>query len=92
MNTIFLFKTFYTFIVKVNGGHQLGKRQVLKHHTTYHVKQQPSGNLCGFFVCVNMLCFGSQPFTNMYFTVIVYFYICISYFTDTFSCYIVAGL
>jgi hypothetical protein len=49
----------------VDGGHQLGKRQVLKHHTTYHVKQQPPGNLCGFFVCVNMLCFGSQPFTNI---------------------------
>jgi hypothetical protein len=31
----------------------------------YHVKQQSSGNSCGFFVCINMLCFGSQPFTNV---------------------------
>jgi hypothetical protein len=38
---------------------------VLKHHTTYHVKQQPPGNSCGIFVCINMLCFGLPPFTNV---------------------------
>jgi hypothetical protein len=62
---MFLFRTFDTFVVKVDGGHQPGKRRVLKHHTTYHVKQQHLGNSCGFFVCINMLCFGSQPFTNI---------------------------
>jgi hypothetical protein len=56
---------FDTFIVKVDGGHQPGKRWVFKHHTTYHVKQQPLGSSCDFFVCINMLCFGSQPFTNV---------------------------
>jgi hypothetical protein len=65
MNIIFLFRAFDTFAIKVDGGHQPGKRRVLKHHTTYHVKQQPLGNSCGFFVCINMLCFGSQPFTNV---------------------------
>jgi hypothetical protein len=65
MNIMFLFRTFDTFVVKVDGGHQPGKCRVLKHHTTYHVKQQASDNSCGFFVCINMLCFGSQPFTNV---------------------------
>jgi hypothetical protein len=31
--------TFDTFVVKVDEGHQPDKYQVLKHHTTYHVKQ-----------------------------------------------------
>jgi hypothetical protein len=62
---MFLFRAFDTFVVKVDGGHQPGKRRVLKHHTTYHVKQQPLYNSCDFFVCINMLCFGSQPFTNV---------------------------
>jgi hypothetical protein len=62
---MFLFRVFVTFVVKVDGGHQPGKRRVLKHHTTYHVKQQPLVNSCGFFICINMLCFGSQPFTNV---------------------------
>jgi hypothetical protein len=52
-------------VVKVDGGHQPVKHRVLKHHTTHHVKQQSPGNSCGFFVCINMLCFGSQPFTNI---------------------------
>jgi hypothetical protein len=62
---MFLFSAFDTFVIKMDGGHQPGKHQVLKHHTTYHVKQQLPDNLCGFFVCINMLCFGSQPFTNV---------------------------
>jgi uncharacterized membrane protein len=62
---MFLFRDFDTFVVKVDGGHQPGKCRVLKHHITYHVKQQPPGNSCGFFVCINMLCFGSQSFTNV---------------------------
>jgi hypothetical protein len=62
---MFLFRALDTFVVKVDGGHQPGKYRVLKHHTTYHVKQQPLGNSCGVFVYVNMLCFGSQPFTNV---------------------------
>jgi hypothetical protein len=62
---MFLFRAFDTFFVKVDGGHQSGKRRVLKHHTTYHIKQQPPGNSCGFFICISMLCFGSQPFTNV---------------------------
>jgi hypothetical protein len=62
---MFLFRAFDTFVVKVDGGHQPGKRRVLKYHTTYHVKQQPPDNSCDFFVCINMLCFGSQPFTNV---------------------------
>jgi hypothetical protein len=62
---MFLFRFFYIFVIKVHGGHQLDKRRVLKHHTTYHVKQQPLSNSCGFFVCINMLCFGLQPFTNV---------------------------
>jgi hypothetical protein len=65
MNIMFLFRAFDTFVVKMDGGHQPGKHRVLKHHTTYHVKQQLSGNSCGFFVCINMLCFGSQPFINV---------------------------
>jgi hypothetical protein len=65
MNIIFLFRAFDTFVVKVDGGHQPDKRRVLKHHTTYHVKQQHLGNSCSFFVCINMLCFLSQPFTNV---------------------------
>jgi hypothetical protein len=62
---MFLFRDFDTFVVKVDRGHQSGKRQVLKQYTTYHVKQQSPDNSCGFFVCINMLCFGSQPFTNV---------------------------
>jgi hypothetical protein len=62
---MFLFKPFDTFVIKVDGGHQPGKHRVLKHHTTYHVKQQPPCNSCVFFVCINMLCFRSQPFTNV---------------------------
>jgi hypothetical protein len=62
---MFLFRAFNTFVIKEDGGHQPGKRWVLKHHTKYHVKKQPPGNSCGFFVCINMLCFGSQPFTNV---------------------------
>jgi hypothetical protein len=65
MNIMFLFRAFDIFVVKVDGGHQPGKCRVLKQHTTYHVKQQPLGNSCGFFVCINMLCFGSQTFTNV---------------------------
>jgi hypothetical protein len=38
---MFLFRDFDTFVVKVDGGHQPGKCRVLKHHITYHVKQQP---------------------------------------------------
>jgi hypothetical protein len=56
---------FDTFVIKVDGGQQPGKRWVLIHHTTYHVKQQHPGNSCVFFVCINMLCFGSQSFTNV---------------------------
>jgi hypothetical protein len=62
---MFLFRTFDIFVITVDGGHQPGKRRVFKHHTTYHVKQQPPGNSCGFFVCINMVCFRSQPFTNV---------------------------
>jgi hypothetical protein len=65
MNIMFLFRAFDTFVVKVDGGHQPGRRRVFKHHSTYHVKQQPPGNSCDFFVCINMLCFRSQPFTNV---------------------------
>jgi hypothetical protein len=65
MNIMFLFRAFDTFVIKVDGGHRLGKCRVLKHHTTYHVKQQPPGNSCSFFVCINMLCFGLQLFTNV---------------------------
>jgi hypothetical protein len=65
MNIMLLFRAFHTFVIMVDGGHKPGKYQVLKHHTTYHVKQQPLGNSCGFFVCINMLCFGSQAFTNV---------------------------
>jgi hypothetical protein len=57
MNIMFLFRAFDTFVIKVDGGYQPGKRQVLKH--------QPPGNSCDFFVCINMICFGSQPFTNV---------------------------
>jgi hypothetical protein len=62
---MFWFRAFNTFVVNVDGGHEPGKRRVLSHRTTYHAKQQPPGNSCGFFVCINMLCFGSQPFTNV---------------------------
>jgi hypothetical protein len=34
---MFLFRAFDTFVVKVDGGHQLSKRRVLKHHTTYRM-------------------------------------------------------
>jgi hypothetical protein len=36
---MFLFRAFDTFVIMVDGGHQPGKRQVLKHHTIYHIKQ-----------------------------------------------------
>jgi hypothetical protein len=62
---MFLFRAFETFVIKVDGGHQPGKHRVLKHHTTYHAKQQHLCNSCGFFIFINMLCFGSQPFTNV---------------------------
>jgi hypothetical protein len=62
---MFLFRAFDTFVIKVDGGHQPSEHRVLKHHNTYHVKQQPPDNSCGFFVCINMLCFGLQPFTNV---------------------------
>jgi Ulp1 family protease len=65
MSIMFLFRAFGTFVIKVDGGDQPGKHRVLKHHTTYHVKQQPPGNSCGFFVCTNMLCFVLQPITNV---------------------------
>jgi hypothetical protein len=80
---MFLFKAFDIFIIKVDGEHQPGKRQVLKHHTTYHVKQQPPGNSCGFFICINMLCFGSQPFTNV--SVILFICTLLSSFIFTYA-------
>jgi hypothetical protein len=65
MNIMFLFRSFDTFVIKVDEGHQLGKRLVLERHTIYHVKQQPPDNSCGLFACINMICFGSQSFTNV---------------------------
>jgi hypothetical protein len=46
--------------IKVLGGHTKSKRRKIKHHTIFKVKQQPAGNICGFFVCIDMLVFGSQ--------------------------------
>jgi hypothetical protein len=62
---MFLFRAFDWYVVKVDGGHQGGKRRVLKHHTKFEVAQQPPGNTCGFFVCINMLCLGDQPFSDV---------------------------
>jgi hypothetical protein len=99
MNIIFLFSAFDIFVVKVDGGHQSGKRRVLKHHTIYHVKQQPLGNSCGFFVCINMLCFRSQPFTNVSVSLFICTLLASLIFTYVFHLllihffyYIVAGL
>jgi hypothetical protein len=47
-------------VVKVLGAHPKGKRRKLKHHTTFSFKQQPPGNTCDFFVCLNMVAFGAQ--------------------------------
>jgi hypothetical protein len=82
---MFLFRAFDTFVIKVDGGHQPGKRQVLKHHTIYHVKQQPPGNSCGFFICINMLCFGLQPFTNVSVSPFIYTLLSSFIFTDAFQ-------
>jgi hypothetical protein len=38
-----------------------GRRQKLKYHTTFCIKQQPLGNTCSFYVCLNMVAFGVQP-------------------------------
>jgi hypothetical protein len=58
---MFLFRAFDMYVVKVLGGHRKGKCWALKHHATFYVKQQPPGNICGFFVCLNMVAFGAQP-------------------------------
>jgi hypothetical protein len=49
------------YVVKVLEGHPKGKHRKLKHHTIFKVKQQPPENTCGFFVCINIFVFGSQP-------------------------------
>jgi hypothetical protein len=51
---------FGTYMVKLLGGHPKGKRQKLKYHTTFKVKQQSLGNICGFFICISIVAFGSQ--------------------------------
>jgi hypothetical protein len=55
---MFQFRNFDMYVVKVIGGHPQEKRQKLKHHTTFKVKQQLLGNTCGLFVCINMVAFG----------------------------------
>jgi hypothetical protein len=57
---MFLFMTFDTYVVKVLEGHPQGGRQKLKHYTIFYVQQQPPGNTCGFYVCLNMIVFGAQ--------------------------------
>jgi hypothetical protein len=81
---MFQFRAFDTFVVKVDGGHQPGEHRVLKHHTTYHVKQQPPGNSCGFFICINMLCFGTQSFTNVSVSPFIYTLLSSFIFTHAF--------
>jgi hypothetical protein len=49
------------YVVKVLGGHPQRGRQKLKHHTIFCIQQQPPGNTCGFYVCLNMVTFGAQP-------------------------------
>jgi hypothetical protein len=56
-----LFRTFDTHMVKVLRGHPQDGRRKLKHHTTFYVQQQPLGNTCNFYVCINMVTFGVQP-------------------------------
>jgi hypothetical protein len=58
---MFLFRAFDTYVINVLGGHPQSEHRKLKHHTTFKVKQQLSANTSGFFVCINMLVFGSQP-------------------------------
>jgi hypothetical protein len=58
---MFLFMTFDTYMVKVLGGHKKGKCRKVKHHTIFKIKQQPSGNICGSFVCISIVAFGLQP-------------------------------
>jgi hypothetical protein len=58
---MFLFRAFDTYVVKVLGGHPQGGCRKLKHHTKFYVKQQPPGNTCGFYVCLNMVVFRAQP-------------------------------
>jgi hypothetical protein len=51
---------FDMYVVKVLGGHPKGKRQTLKHHTIFCVKQHPPSSICNFFVWLNMVVFGVQ--------------------------------
>jgi hypothetical protein len=48
-------------VVKVLGGYPKDKHQQLKHHTSFCIQQQASGNTRGFLVCLNMVPFGVQP-------------------------------
>jgi hypothetical protein len=58
---MFLFRAFDTYVVEVLEGHPKGKCRKLKHHTTFYVQQQPPDNICGFYICLNMVAFGVQP-------------------------------
>jgi hypothetical protein len=56
-----LFSAFDTYVVKVFRGQPKDECRKLKHHTTLCVQQQPPGNTCDFYVCLNMVVFGVQP-------------------------------
>jgi hypothetical protein len=57
---MFLFSAFDTYVVKVLGGHPQHGCRKLKHDTIFCVQQQPLGNPCDFYVCLNMGVFGAQ--------------------------------
>jgi hypothetical protein len=56
-----MFRAFDMYVVKVLRGHPKDGRLKLIHHTIFCVQQQPPGNTCGFYVCLNMVVFGAQP-------------------------------
>jgi hypothetical protein len=62
---MFLFRPFDIYVLKVLEGHPKEKRRRLKHHTTFYVPQQASGNTCGFHVCLSMVVFEAQLNCNV---------------------------
>jgi hypothetical protein len=77
---MFLFSAFDTYVVKVLGGVPQGGHRKLKDHTIFCVQQEPSGNTCGFYICINMVTFRAPAelqckFKCIYFTLLSMFMI-----------------
>jgi hypothetical protein len=64
------FRDFDRYMVKVLGGHPKDGRQKIKYHTTFCVQQQPLGNTCGFYVCINMVTFGVHKHVHLFFFIV----------------------